>query len=179
MLPAGLCSHGGRYIWCGFILQAKIERTGNAVTLISHSKPVGACLEAATELASVSVCKALSTFIVHFENLKWMLFSIELLRKFTPALYYEDFLTWTLWLGEIQSGIECEVINLRSIRPMDFETIAQSVMKTNRAVTVEGGWPFSGIGAEISARIMESPVFDYLDAPVIRFVSVHKHARRW
>lgn len=42
-------------------------------------------------------------------------------------------------------------------------------MKTNRVVTVEGGWPTAGVGAEISARIMESAVFDYLDAPVIRY----------
>lgn len=62
------------------------------------------------------------------------------------------------------------MINLRSIRPLDFVTIAQSVMKTHRCVTVEGGWSFSGVGAEISARLIEGPVFDYLDAPVIRFV---------
>lgn len=49
-----------------------------------------------------------------------------------------------------------KVINLRSIRPMDEETIVKSVMKTNHLVTVEGGWPQSGIGAEICARIIES-----------------------
>jgi pyruvate/2-oxoglutarate/acetoin dehydrogenase E1 component len=58
---------------------------------------------------------------------------------------------------ELQSqGVECEVINLRSIRPLDEETIIESVMKTNHLVTVEGGWPQFGVGAEISARIMES-----------------------
>ncbi|XP_017494268.1 PREDICTED: pyruvate dehydrogenase E1 component subunit beta, mitochondrial-like [Rhagoletis zephyria] len=66
------------------------------------------------------------------------------------------------------SGISAEVINLRSIRPMDFETIALSVAKTNHLVTVESGWPQSGVGSEICARVIESPVFDYLDAPVIR-----------
>ncbi|KAI5630795.1 transketolase, pyrimidine binding domain-containing protein [Phthorimaea operculella] len=65
-------------------------------------------------------------------------------------------------------GIECEVINLRSLRPLDFNTIAQSVSKTHHLVTVEQGWPQSGIGAEICARVMESPVFFELDAPVWR-----------
>ncbi|XP_034828335.1 pyruvate dehydrogenase E1 component subunit beta, mitochondrial [Maniola hyperantus] len=65
-------------------------------------------------------------------------------------------------------GIECEVINLRSIRPLDFETIAQSIAKTHHLITVEQGWPQSGIGAEICARVMESPVFFELDAPVWR-----------
>ncbi|KAJ2939025.1 hypothetical protein O0L34_g19003 [Tuta absoluta] len=65
-------------------------------------------------------------------------------------------------------GIECEVINLRSLRPLDFNTIAQSVAKTHHLVTVEQGWPQSGIGAEICARVMESSVFFELDAPVWR-----------
>uniref|UniRef100_A0A4W3K321 Pyruvate dehydrogenase E1 component subunit beta n=1 Tax=Callorhinchus milii TaxID=7868 RepID=A0A4W3K321_CALMI len=67
-----------------------------------------------------------------------------------------------------KEGIECEVINLRTIRPMDVETIETSVMKTNNLVTVEGGWPQFGVGAEICARIMEGPAFNYLDAPVMR-----------
>ncbi|KAH7644951.1 pyruvate dehydrogenase E1 beta subunit isoform X1 [Dermatophagoides farinae] len=65
-------------------------------------------------------------------------------------------------------GIELEVINLRTIRPLDFETISKSIMKTNHLLTVEQGWPQSGVGAEICAQVIESPVFDYLDAPVIR-----------
>jgi hypothetical protein len=76
------------------------------VTLVSHSKSVGTCLEAAKLLA-----------------------------------------------GE---GVECEVINLRTIRPMDEETIVKSVMTTNHLVTVEGGWPQFGVGAEICAKIVES-----------------------
>lgn len=79
---------------------------GKDVTLISHSRSVGLCLEAAKELE--------------------------------------------------QSGIDCEVINLRTIRPLDEETVVQSVMKTNHVVTVEGGWPQFGVGAELCARIMES-----------------------
>jgi pyruvate dehydrogenase E1 component beta subunit len=66
-----------------------------------------------------------------------------------------------------KEGIEAEVIDLRTIRPMDTETILRSVMKTGRCVTVEEGWAQSGVGAEIASRIMEQ-AFDYLDAPVIR-----------
>jgi len=64
-------------------------------------------------------------------------------------------------------GIEAEVIDLRTIRPMDIETVLASVQKTGRCVTVEEGWPQSGVGSEISAQIMER-AFDYLDAPVKR-----------
>ncbi|MEQ1888896.1 MAG: pyruvate dehydrogenase complex E1 component subunit beta [Alphaproteobacteria bacterium] len=64
-------------------------------------------------------------------------------------------------------GIEVEVIDLRTLRPMDMETVLASVRRTNRCVAVEEGWPQSGIGAEIAASIMEH-AFDDLDAPVIR-----------
>ena len=66
-----------------------------------------------------------------------------------------------------EEGIEAEVINLRSLRPLDTETIIESVMKTNRILSVEEGWPYAGIGAEIAATIMEQ-AFDYLDAPLAR-----------
>jgi pyruvate dehydrogenase E1 component beta subunit len=65
------------------------------------------------------------------------------------------------------AGIDAEVIDLRTLKPMDSETIVASVQKTGRAVTVEEGWQQSGVGAEIAARIMER-AFDYLDAPVAR-----------
>jgi pyruvate dehydrogenase E1 component beta subunit len=64
-------------------------------------------------------------------------------------------------------GIEAEVINLRSIRPFDTETIVASVKKTNHLVSVEEGWPFAGIGSELAAQMMDH-AFDYLDAPVKR-----------
>ena len=64
-------------------------------------------------------------------------------------------------------GIEAEVIDLRSLRPLDGEAVLASVEKTNRLVTVEEGWPFAGIGAEIAALVMEN-AFDMLDAPVGR-----------
>ena len=66
-----------------------------------------------------------------------------------------------------KEGIEAEVIDLRTIRPMDTDTIIASVQKTGRCVTVEEGWPQSGVGAEIAMRVMER-AFDWLDAPVIR-----------
>ncbi len=66
-----------------------------------------------------------------------------------------------------QEGISAEVINLRTLRPLDTETIVESVKKTNRCVSVEEGWAPMGIGAEISSQIMEH-AFDYLDAPVAR-----------
>ncbi|KAK2185787.1 hypothetical protein NP493_222g01056 [Ridgeia piscesae] len=98
--------------------KAKIERAGQHVTLVAHSKPVGLCLEAAKELEGM--------------------------------------------------GIDAEVLNLRTLRPLDHEAIIQSVMKTHHLVTVEGGWVQCGIGAEICALIMESAAFDYLDAPATR-----------
>ncbi|MFC3693846.1 pyruvate dehydrogenase complex E1 component subunit beta [Chenggangzhangella methanolivorans] len=66
-----------------------------------------------------------------------------------------------------EEGIEAEVIDLRTIRPMDTDTIVESVKKTGRIVTVEEGWAQSGVGAEIAARMMEH-AFDWLDAPVVR-----------
>lgn len=99
--------------------KAKIELPGQHITLVSHSKGVQICLDAAQQLLE-------------------------------------------------QHGIECEVINLRSLRPLDLDTIKTSVMKTNRLITVEQGWPICGIGSEISASITESETFDYLDAPILR-----------
>jgi pyruvate dehydrogenase E1 component beta subunit len=100
-----------------FIGKAKVEKEGKHVTLVSHSRPVGFCLDAAQELE--------------------------------------------------KEGISVEVINLRSIRPLDIDTILQSLKKTGRLVTVEGGWPMFGVGSEISAQVMEFG-FDYLDHPVVR-----------
>lgn len=70
-----------------------------------------------------------------------------------------------------EEGISAEVIDLRTIRPLDVETIVESVKKTNRCVSVEEGWPAAGIGSEIAAVIMEN-AFDYLDAPVKRVCGV-------
>ena len=87
-----------------------------------------------------------------------------------------------------KEGIKAEVVNLRSIRPLDIETIKASLKKTNRVVIVEGGFPAFGVGSEICAQIVESEAFDYLDAPVERvtgadvptpvcalFISLYEH----
>jgi pyruvate dehydrogenase E1 component beta subunit len=66
-----------------------------------------------------------------------------------------------------KQGIDAEVINLRSLRPFDTETVVKSVKKTNRLVSVEEGWAFAGIGSELAAQMMEQ-AFDWLDAPVKR-----------
>ena len=66
-----------------------------------------------------------------------------------------------------KDGIDAEVIDLRTLKPMDVGTLIESVNKTGRAVTVEEGWKQSGVGAEIAAQLMEN-AFDYLDAPVAR-----------
>jgi pyruvate dehydrogenase E1 component beta subunit len=66
-----------------------------------------------------------------------------------------------------QAGIEAEIVDLRSLRPLDMDPVIESFKKTNRAVVVEEGWPSFGIGAEVSARIYEQ-AFDYVDAPIRR-----------
>lgn len=98
--------------------EAKIERPGTHITLVSHSRAVGTCLEAA-----------------------------EILAK---------------------DGIDAEVVNMRTIRPLDIPTLVKSVKKTGRCVSVDAGFPHFGFGSEIMAQIMESDAFGYLDAPVQR-----------
>jgi pyruvate dehydrogenase E1 component beta subunit len=63
-----------------------------------------------------------------------------------------------------EQGIEAELIDLRTLRPLDIETVVESVKKTNRLVTVEQGWPVCSIGSEVAAQVVER-AFDYLDAP--------------
>lgn len=99
--------------------KAKIERQGTDITLVSHTRNVMHCLQAAEKLES-------------------------------------------------EYGVKAEVINLRSIKPLDTDTIIESVKKTNHLVTCEAGFPAFGVGSEICAQIMESEAFDYLDAPVER-----------
>jgi pyruvate dehydrogenase E1 component beta subunit len=89
--------------------------------------------------------------------------------KDVTLVSWSNGMTYALKAAEelAKEGIESEVIDLRTLRPMDTETIVESVKKTGRAVTVEEGWAQSGVGAEIVARIMEH-AFDFLDAPVLR-----------
>lgn len=66
-----------------------------------------------------------------------------------------------------KEGIECEIIDLRTVRPMDHNTILESVKKTNRLVILEEAWPFGNVATEITYQV-QSQVFDYLDAPIIK-----------
>ena len=68
-------------------------------------------------------------------------------------------------------GIEAEIIDLRTLRPLDMATVIESVKKTNRLVTVEEGWPVCSIGSEVCTRVT-SEAFDYLDAPPTRVSGV-------
>jgi pyruvate dehydrogenase E1 component beta subunit len=103
--------------WLVPIGKAKVRREGKDVTLSTHSRMVGFCLQAAEALA--------------------------------------------------KDGIEAEVIDLRTLRPLDHATVVESVKKTNRLVTVEEGWGPMGVGAEVAARVVEE-AFDWLDAPPAR-----------
>ncbi|CEP23876.1 PDB1 [Cyberlindnera jadinii] len=88
------------------------------------------------------------TVVTHTRNVQFALEAAETMAK--------DF------------GVSVEVINLRSIKPLDVPAIIESVKKTNHLITVEAGFPAFGVGSEICAQIMESEAFDYLDAPVER-----------
>jgi len=66
-----------------------------------------------------------------------------------------------------KEGISAELIDLRTIRPLDYDTLVQSLKKTNRMVVVDESWPFAGVSAEI-AYAMQKHAFDYLDAPITR-----------
>ncbi len=70
-----------------------------------------------------------------------------------------------------EEGVEAEIVDLRSLRPLDMEPVIESFKKTNRAVIVEEGWPSYGVGAEVSSRIYEQ-AFDYVDAPIKRVAQI-------
>lgn len=76
---------------------------------------------------------------------------------------------WCLQAAErlVREGVSAEVVDLRSLRPLDYATPAESIRKTNRALVVEEGWPSYGVSAEVAARLQEE-AFDYLDAPIRR-----------
>ena len=94
---------------------------------------------------------------------------IERIGSDVTIVAYSNMVNCALQAAEllVEEGIRAEVINLRSLRPLDTECIINSLKKTNRLVSVEEGWPVAGMGAEIAAIAMEK-AFDYLDAPVLR-----------
>ena len=66
-----------------------------------------------------------------------------------------------------QFNLDVEIIDLQTLRPLDFETVINSVKKTNRLITVEESWPFGSVGSEI-ANVVQRDAFDYLDSPIIK-----------
>ena len=94
---------------------------------------------------------------------------VERTGRDVTIVAYSIAVTWAMQAAEelAKAGIEAEVINLRSIRPLDAATIVASVKKTNRLVTVEEGWPFANIGTEVAMQAIEH-AFDWLDAPPVR-----------
>ena len=94
---------------------------------------------------------------------------IERVGKHVTLVAYSVMVGVALKAAEMlaEQGIEAEVINLRSLRPLDTATIIESVKKTSRVVSVEEGWPYAGIGAEIAMTVIEG-CFDWLDAPPLR-----------
>lgn len=88
------------------------------------------------------------TIVAHSKNVGTSLEAADILKK--------------------QYNVEAEVINLRTIKPLDVPSIIKSVKKTNRVISVEAGFPAFGVGSEVAAQVMESEAFDYLDAPVGR-----------
>lgn len=121
--------------------KAKIEREGQHITLVGYSKSVQLCLESAQELEKLGVSAEVNKKMSVRRATVEQIFNLDNFFK---------------------------VINLRSLRPFDFETIKQSVMKTHHLVTVEQSWPFCSIGAEILAQVMETEAFYSLDGPVLR-----------
>jgi pyruvate dehydrogenase E1 component beta subunit len=170
--------------------KAKIERVGTDVTIVAHSRCVGHSLLAAAELEKEGIsCEVLHARVfdlgvrlfVGVGVYAWM------------GVFFPHPLFFPLRVYLCVPTLALQVINLRTIRPLDTETIIKSVMKTTRLVTAELGWPQFGVGAEICAAIVESltfssffssffslkvslpstplcigPAFDYLDAPVTR-----------
>lgn len=89
--------------------------------------------------------------------------------KSVTLVSYNKMMKITLAAAEelAKEGIDAEVIDLRSIRPLDHQTLIQSVRKTNRMVVVDESWPFASVSSEIAYRVQKD-AFDYLDAPVWR-----------
>jgi len=124
--PVMFIEHATLYQWRGEVPEgdytipigkSKVQRAGDAVTVVSYSKGLQLSMQAADELA--------------------------------------------------KEGIDIEVVDLRTLRPLDMEPVIESFKKTNRAVIVEEGWRSYGVGSEVAARLYED-AFDYIDAPIKR-----------
>lgn len=133
-------------------------RDDNPVVILEHELMYGESFEVSDEAMG-------KDFLIPFGKAK-----IEREGKDISIIAFSKAVGLALKAAEklAEEGISAEVVNLRSLRPLDRETILKSIMKTNRAMTVDESWPVCNIGAEICAMVMESPAFDYLDAPMER-----------
>lgn len=136
-------------------------RDPNPVVVLEHELMYGVSFDLSEEAQS-------EDFVIPFGKAK-----IEREGTDVSIITYSRCVGKSLDAAEIlaKDGVSAEVINLRSIRPMDRDAIVKTVMKTNRLVTVEDGWPQCSIGSEIAAIVMETEAFDHLDAPVERMTA--------
>lgn len=139
------------------LLKAAV-RDGNPVVLLENEVMYGRSFEVSEEAMS-------RDFVIPIGKAK-----VEREGKHVTLVAHSIAVDTSLKAAEelAKEGVDCEVINLRTLRPLDRDAIITSVMKTHHLVTVEVGWPQCGIGAEVISTVMESAAFDYLDAPVIR-----------
>ncbi|KAL3767432.1 hypothetical protein ACHAW5_004825 [Stephanodiscus triporus] len=133
-------------------------RDNNPVVVLEHELMYGVSFPMSDEAQS-------SEFVIPFGKAK-----IEREGTDVTIVSFSKMVGLALEAAEVlsASGISCEVVNLRSIRPLDRDTIINSVKKTGRIVSIETGWPQCGIGSEIAAIMMESDAFNWLDAPMER-----------
>lgn len=133
-------------------------RDPNPVCILEHELMYGVSFPMSDEAQS-------KDFVIEIGKAK-----IEREGKDVTIVTFSKMVGLALETAEVMAkeGVDVEVINLRSIRPLDRDTILNSVKKTGRCVTLETGWPQCGIGSEIAAILMESEAFNYLDAPMER-----------
>lgn len=134
-------------------------RDDNPVIVLENEMMYGSTFDLSDEAMS-------KDFVIPFGKVKVM-------REGTDVTItgYAKMVGFALKAAEIlekEHGINAEVLNLRSLRPLDRKGIVASVKKTHRMVSVEEGWPQNGIGAELAGVLMETEAFDYLDAPLER-----------
>ncbi|KAF8826818.1 hypothetical protein HHX47_DHR5000858 [Lentinula edodes] len=146
--------------WYGQVPGLKVSaiRDPNPVVFLENEMLYGVSFPMSAEAMS-------DNFLLPFGKAK-----VEQEGSDVTIVAHSKMVTHSLEAAELlaKEGIKAEVINLRSIRPLDIDTIKSSVKKTNRLLIVEGGFPAFGVGSEICAQIVESEAFDYLDAPVER-----------
>ena len=170
--------------------RARIAREGSRITLVSAMKGVHDCLAAADAKGLLKAAIRDSSPVVFLENeiLYGQNFEVPKLEDFVipigkariaragkdvTVVSFSRGMAYALDAAKhlAEEGIEAEVIDLRTLRPLDIETMLASVRKTNRIVAIEEGWPVCSIASEIAARVT-AEAFDYLDAPPLAVTGV-------